>query len=319
MVPKEIPFDRACLIGCGVMTGVGAALKSPRSAMATRVMVIGCGAVGLAAVQGARLAGAGAIIAVDLDDGEAALGGKTRRDRMPSTRRRAGSGAVARAVTAGRGADFVFEAAGHPAAFRLTVEAVRPGGQVVWLGKIDVDDEVAFRWGSLMGEKRIARVELWRRAAARATFRGWRGPISTAAQARRADHRAACKLDEINDGFDDSARGEIDPHGDRVLGRGCHLAPLAGRGRAEGAGEGDSPRISLSPCSQKQSLTPTLSPRKSGEREKIASKRGARKALDIVDQPVGGVLPPCPARAWRWLRQRRHAAARANGRSAASL
>ena len=67
-MPKEIPFDRACLIGCGVMTGVGAALNVARIATATRVMVIGCGAVGLSAVQGARLAGAAEIIAVDLDD-----------------------------------------------------------------------------------------------------------------------------------------------------------------------------------------------------------------------------------------------------------
>src|SRR3981189_2055070 len=66
-VPKEIPFDRACLIGCGVMTGAGAALNLGAIAHGDTVMVIGCGAVGLAAVQGARLAGAGAIIAVDID------------------------------------------------------------------------------------------------------------------------------------------------------------------------------------------------------------------------------------------------------------
>src|ERR1700755_31151 len=72
-VPKEIPFDRACLIGCGVMTGVGAALNLGAIARGDSVMVIGCGAVGLAAVQGARLAGAGAIIAVDIDPAKLAL------------------------------------------------------------------------------------------------------------------------------------------------------------------------------------------------------------------------------------------------------
>src|ERR1700759_251786 len=61
-VPKESPFDRACLIGCGVMTGVGAALNVARIGRSDSVMVIGCGAVGLAAVQGARLAGAAKII-----------------------------------------------------------------------------------------------------------------------------------------------------------------------------------------------------------------------------------------------------------------
>ena len=62
-----------------------------------------------------------------------------------------------RAMTDGRGADHVFEAAGHASALRLSVDAVRPAGHVTWLGKVGVDDEVAFRWGSLMGEKRIVR------------------------------------------------------------------------------------------------------------------------------------------------------------------
>src|SRR5204862_4143060 len=65
--------------------------------------------------------------------------------------------AAAKAKTAGRGADIVLEAAGSPQSFRASVEAVRPGGEVIWLGKTDVAHDVAFRWGSLMGEKRIRR------------------------------------------------------------------------------------------------------------------------------------------------------------------
>src|SRR5579864_260931 len=66
MVPKELPFEQGCLIGCGVMTGVGAALNIASIHCGDAVLVIGCGAVGLAAVQGARMAGAEMIIAVDL-------------------------------------------------------------------------------------------------------------------------------------------------------------------------------------------------------------------------------------------------------------
>ena len=62
-----------------------------------------------------------------------------------------------REETKGRGADVLIEAAGSAAAFRASVEAVRPGGEVVWLGKIDVNNDVAFRWGALMQEKRIRR------------------------------------------------------------------------------------------------------------------------------------------------------------------
>jgi S-(hydroxymethyl)glutathione dehydrogenase/alcohol dehydrogenase len=156
-VPKEIPFDRACLIGCGVMTGVGAALNLGAIAHGDNVMVIGCGAVGLAAVQGARLAGAGAIIAVDIDPAKLLLAAKmgatfgvdaSKEDAV----------AIGKRETGGRGVDVVIEAAGSASAFRMTSEAVRPGGQLIWLGKIDVNKDVAFRWGSLMQEKRIRRV-----------------------------------------------------------------------------------------------------------------------------------------------------------------
>jgi S-(hydroxymethyl)glutathione dehydrogenase/alcohol dehydrogenase len=60
-----MPFDRAALLGCGVMTGVGAATRIAALRWGDVAMVIGCGAVGLSAVQGCVLAGAGAIIAVD--------------------------------------------------------------------------------------------------------------------------------------------------------------------------------------------------------------------------------------------------------------
>src|SRR6266446_2919402 len=156
IVPRELPFDRACLLGCGVMTGVGAALNVARIAYGDAVMVIGCGAVGLSAVQGARLAGAGQIIAVDLDEQKLALA-----ERVGATGRinpgHEDAVAIAKAKTGGRGVDVVLEAAGSAASFRVAVEAARPGGEVVWLGKVDVDNEVAFRWGSLMGEKRIRR------------------------------------------------------------------------------------------------------------------------------------------------------------------
>jgi len=155
-ISRDIPFDRACIVGCGVMTGVGAVVRKAKVTPGASVLVIGCGAVGLNALQGAKLVSAGRIIAVDV--GAAKL---ERAARFGATDVVDGSNRDAlemiRALTGGRGADYVFEAAGNPAAFRLSVEAVRPGGQVVWLGKINVNEEVSFRWGSLMGEKRIVR------------------------------------------------------------------------------------------------------------------------------------------------------------------
>src|SRR5438045_3628038 len=139
-VPKELPFDRACLIGCGVMTGVGAALNVAEIGYGDTVMVVGCGAVGLAAVQGARLAGAGTIFAVDLDEKKLDLATKVgATDRINA--RSEDVATTAKAKSGGRGVDVVLEAAGSPASFRMSVEAVRPGGQVIWLGKTDVESE----------------------------------------------------------------------------------------------------------------------------------------------------------------------------------
>jgi S-(hydroxymethyl)glutathione dehydrogenase / alcohol dehydrogenase len=156
-VPKAMPFDRGCLIGCGVMTGVGAALNIAEIGYGDTVMVIGCGAVGLSAVQGARLAGAGEIIAVDLDDKKLALA-ETVGATIKANAGHDDALAIARKTgKSGRGVDVVLEAAGSPAGFRFSVEAVRPGGEVIWLGKTDVETDVNFRWGALMAEKRIRR------------------------------------------------------------------------------------------------------------------------------------------------------------------
>ena len=155
-VPKELPFDRACLIGCGVMTGVGAALNIAHVGYGDTVMVVGCGAVGLSAVQGARLAGAGDIIAVDLDPAKLVLAESVGATFCIDARRD-DPVALTKQRTGGRGADVVLEAAGNAKGFALSIEAVRPGGEVVWLGKTDVENDVAFRWGALMAEKRIRR------------------------------------------------------------------------------------------------------------------------------------------------------------------
>jgi S-(hydroxymethyl)glutathione dehydrogenase / alcohol dehydrogenase len=206
VIPKEIPFDRACLIGCGVMTGVGAALNLGAIAHGDTVMVIGCGAVGLAAVQGARLAGAGKIIAVDVTPAKLTLAAKVGAT-LGIDASKEDAVAIAKRETGGRGADVVIESAGHPVAFRTSTEAVRPGGQVIWLGKIDVNQDASFRWGSLMQEKRIRRVSYGNTRPrrdfpllARAYLEG--SLLLDDLISRRIG------LDEINDGFAALKRGE---------------------------------------------------------------------------------------------------------------
>jgi S-(hydroxymethyl)glutathione dehydrogenase/alcohol dehydrogenase len=203
-VPDAMPFDRAALIGCGVMTGVGAATRIARPGWGDTAMVIGCGAVGLSAVQGCALAGCGEIVAVDPNPARRQLAQSIGATRAVGPDEAA---EMARSLTDGRGADLVIEAAGVNASFRLSVEAVRPGGQVVWLGKVAVNDEVTFLWASLMREKRITRRSY-----------GGANPARDFPLLARAYLDGKLKLDEmisariglqdINDGFAALRRGE---------------------------------------------------------------------------------------------------------------
>ncbi len=205
-ISRDMPLDRACIIGCGVMTGIGAAVRKSRVAPGSSVAVIGCGAVGLNVIQGARLAGAARIVGIDIDERRRARAGQFGATDLVD----GGDGNVpeaVRALTGGRGADHVFEAAGSEASLRLSVEIARPGGDVVWLGKVNVDREVTFRWGALMGEKRIVRSSYGDAHPSRdfpwiveqyLEGRLLLDPLIT----------ARIGLHEINEGFDALARGE---------------------------------------------------------------------------------------------------------------
>ncbi len=205
-VPDAMPFDRAALLGCGVMTGIGAATRIAELRWGAVALVVGCGAVGLSAIQGCRMAGAGAIIACEPNPARRQLASALGATHAVSADE-AETIALARSLTAGRGADVVIEAAGVPAGFRLSLEAVRPGGQVVWLGKTGVGAEVTFRWGSLMQEKRITR----------SSYGGARPAqdfplLARAYLAGRLNLddmiSARIRLEDINDGFAALKRGE---------------------------------------------------------------------------------------------------------------
>ena len=205
VVPKELPFEQGCLIGCGVMTGVGTALNIASIHYGDAVLVIGCGAVGLAAVQGARMTGAETIVAVDLAADKLKLAQKLGATHAVNASREDVVEAV-RSLTGGRGADVVLEAAGNARAFRLTSEAVRPGGEVVWLGKTDVAEDVRLRWGSLMGEKRIRRSSYGGARPARDFPLLARAYLDGRLKLDELISRHIA-LDEINDGFAALQRG----------------------------------------------------------------------------------------------------------------
>jgi S-(hydroxymethyl)glutathione dehydrogenase/alcohol dehydrogenase len=207
VVPREIPFDRACLIGCGVMTGVGAAARVARIDGGASVVVLGCGAVGLNAIQGAMLQRADTIIALDRDPARLAMAKTFGATHTIDAGGNDVVGAV-KALTGGRGADYVLESAGHPDAFRLSVELVRPGGQLVWLGKVNVAQDVAFRWGALMGEKRIVRSS-YGGARPRRDF-PWLARLYLEGRLELDSLiTRRLRLDDINEGFAAMTRAEV--------------------------------------------------------------------------------------------------------------
>src|SRR5581483_2321349 len=116
-VPRELPADQACLIGCAVATGVMSVLETAKVWEGARVAVIGCGAVGLSAVQGARLAGASEIRALDLDERKSTQAlsfGATTTEPGP--------------------VDFVFDAVARGTTFAQGLSLLASGGTYVLIG-----------------------------------------------------------------------------------------------------------------------------------------------------------------------------------------
>jgi S-(hydroxymethyl)glutathione dehydrogenase / alcohol dehydrogenase len=130
-LPEDLPADLACLLACGVITGVGAVVNAGRMAPGASVAVVGAGGVGLNAVQGARIRGAGRIVAVDVSaeklDAAREFGAT---DGVPAE----GAGEAIRGLTGGRGVDLAVVTVGAPAAIGAAAGYIAAGGTVVVVG-----------------------------------------------------------------------------------------------------------------------------------------------------------------------------------------
>lgn len=140
-IPADVPMGVAALIGCGVLTGVGAVFNTARVRPGERVVVIGCGGVGLSVVQGARVAGASVILAVDpvASKRSAALAMGATDACAPDEMRDA-----AKRLTNGIYPDVVFEVVGRSALQRAAHDLVRPGGRAVLVGMPARGDDPTF-------------------------------------------------------------------------------------------------------------------------------------------------------------------------------
>src|SRR6202047_2430612 len=159
-IGDDMPLDRAALIGCGVTTGVGAVLNTARIEPGSTVAVFGCGGVGVAAIQGARIAGARMIIAVDQFESKLALA-----KRLGATHTVDSSNADAvdaiRSLTARggnpaqSGVDYAFEAVGLKKLAEQCCECIKPGGTATIIGMIPVGQKVEIDGPKLLTERKI--------------------------------------------------------------------------------------------------------------------------------------------------------------------
>lgn len=132
-IRKEMPWAQAALVGCCVPTGVGAVTRCAQVETGASVVVIGCGGVGLNVIQGARIAGATAIVACDLLDSKLVYAKEFGATHTVNASQADVVG-VARELTAGRGVDYAFDAIGSEKTTLQIVDAVRPGGTAVIVG-----------------------------------------------------------------------------------------------------------------------------------------------------------------------------------------
>jgi Zn-dependent alcohol dehydrogenase len=152
-IDARVPFDRAALIGCGIMTGVGAVLNRARVEAGATMAVFGLGGIGLSCVQGGVLAGAARIIAVDVVAAKLDLA-----RRLGATDVIDASGAdpvvAIRDLTHG-GADHAFEAVGNVAVIRQALEALGPGGTLTIVGVPKLGTKLDFAVHALYQNKAI--------------------------------------------------------------------------------------------------------------------------------------------------------------------
>lgn len=205
-VDPDLPFDVAALLGCAVLTGMGAVRNTAAVRPGDSVAVLGLGGIGLSAIAGARWSGANPIIAVDV-----------REDKEPLARAMGATDFVVadepvakaiRTLTSGRGADHTFECIGRPDTIRTAWQAARRGGQVVIVGVGGRSETVSFNPLELFHFNRTLRSSIYGGSDPARDI----GILASLVLAGRLDlsplvtHRAT--LDGINDAFDRMRAGE---------------------------------------------------------------------------------------------------------------
>ena len=205
-IRPDMPLDRAALIGCGVTTGLGAVLNTARIRAGSTAVVIGCGGVGLAALQGCRIAGAARILAVDTQPWKLELAEKLGATDVVDASE--GDATMKVLERTGGGADYSFECIGLAATVQQAATMIKKGGTAVLVGVVPVGEMVPLHaadltlqektvMGSMMGSNRF-RLDMPRYVD---FYLDGRLKLDEMISAR-------LPLDRVNDAFDTMRKGE---------------------------------------------------------------------------------------------------------------
>ena len=208
-IRDDAPFDTSCYIGCGVTTGVGAAIWTAKVEVGSTVVVFGLGGIGLNVLQGARLAGAGTIIGVDINPARETMARQFGMSHFVNPNDMASETLVPKLVElTGGGADYSFDCTGNTQVMRTALECCHRGwGQSIIIGVAEAGKEIATRPFQLV------------------TGRVWKGSAFGGARGRTDVPRVVdlymdgtiqidplithrLPLERINDAFDLMHRGE---------------------------------------------------------------------------------------------------------------
>jgi S-(hydroxymethyl)glutathione dehydrogenase/alcohol dehydrogenase len=205
-VPAELGFDRAALLGCGVLTGTGAVRNTARVQPGESVVVIGLGGVGLSVVAAARAAGAAEVIAVDVSETKKGLA-----EAAGATDFVVSSDALSKEIrvrTSGRGADHAIECVGRAATIRAAWRATRRGGQVTVVGMGSNDDLVQLSALDIFSSARTLRSSVYGGADFDAEIPRLAADVLSGALS--VDHLISDRigLADVPEAFDRMARGE---------------------------------------------------------------------------------------------------------------
>lgn len=206
-IAPEMPLDKAALIGCGVTTGLGAVFRTAKVEPGSTMVVIGCGGIGLPAVQGGRIAGANKIIAVDMNSTKLELAQSMGATHVVN----AADGDPVEQVkelTDGAGVHYSFEAVGMKETAEQAFQMLRSGGQATVIGMIPVGTKVELHGVELLSEKTLTGSNMgsnqFRTDMPRFVDMYLDGRLKLDEMVSKHIH-----LEDINDGFDEMKTGLV--------------------------------------------------------------------------------------------------------------